>query len=223
MSKQFLLRWAALPCATLALAAMAATTLAAEPGPEAARLNCFTHPDGTTYFALSLQPPAAASVAGPRDVVDRRQHVRRREGRISREGVGGVAIGGRQLGSRGPRATDRGRLDGGPLDQGFCRSQQCGMERGGGGPGPADTAGLQRHGEGPFHGGPQFRRGQPRAGGPLHRRRQQPREPLERGEVSAIGRLAGRPTDSRERLRRGAERGQAIAWRSGRANGRRRG
>ena len=69
MSKQFLLRWAVLPCATLAAAALAATTLAAEPGPEAARLNCFTHPDGTTYFALSLQPPAAASVAGPHDVV----------------------------------------------------------------------------------------------------------------------------------------------------------
>ena len=47
---------------------LAVTAVHAQPGPEAARLDCFVHPDGNSYFALSL-PPVAAAAAGPRDVV----------------------------------------------------------------------------------------------------------------------------------------------------------
>jgi hypothetical protein len=68
MSK-YVLRWIAFSCATLAMVALAVTTVYAQSGQEAARLDCFVHPDGTSYFALSLQPPAAAPVAAPHDVV----------------------------------------------------------------------------------------------------------------------------------------------------------
>ena len=45
------------------------TTFSAPPESEKARLDCFVHPDGSSYFALSVQPPAAEAMAGPRDVV----------------------------------------------------------------------------------------------------------------------------------------------------------
>ena len=57
MSK-FFLRCIVLPCLALVAVLLAVTTLNAQPGPEAARLDCFAHPNGSSYFALSLQPPA---------------------------------------------------------------------------------------------------------------------------------------------------------------------
>jgi hypothetical protein len=68
MSK-FLLRSVVLPCAILVAVLSAVTTLNAQSAPEKARLDCFVHPDGSSYFALSVQPPAALAAAGPRDVV----------------------------------------------------------------------------------------------------------------------------------------------------------
>ncbi len=68
MSK-FVLRWIVFSCATLVTVALAVTTVYAQSGQEAARLDYFVHPDGTSYFALSLQPPAAAPVAAPHNVV----------------------------------------------------------------------------------------------------------------------------------------------------------
>ena len=66
---KFRLRSIVLLCLVLVAVLSAVTTLNAQPGPEAARLDCFSHPDGSNYFALSLQPPAAPVVVAPRDVV----------------------------------------------------------------------------------------------------------------------------------------------------------
>ncbi|MGO8690547.1 MAG: hypothetical protein ACLQLG_13070 [Thermoguttaceae bacterium] len=63
------LRRIVLPCLTLVAVLSAVTTLNAQPGPEAARLDCFDHPNGSSYFALSLRPPAVPTVFAPRDVV----------------------------------------------------------------------------------------------------------------------------------------------------------
>ncbi len=68
MSK-FVVRSTVLLCLTLVAVLSAVTTLNAQPGPEAARLDCFDHSNGSNYFALRLQPPAAPTVAAPRDVV----------------------------------------------------------------------------------------------------------------------------------------------------------
>ena len=68
MSK-FTLRWFGLPSAALVAFLLAVTAVHAQPGPEAARLVYYAHPDGAGYFALRLQPPQVASAASPRDVV----------------------------------------------------------------------------------------------------------------------------------------------------------
>ena len=162
MSKQFLLRWAALPCATLALAAMAATTLAAEPGPEAARLNCFTHPDGTTYFALSLQPPAAASVAGPRDVVivvstsaGEKDEYRAKELEALQSAVA-------SLGPEDRVQLIAADLTAVPLTKGFVAPNSAEWNEAAAALDQRTPLGSSDMEKAPFHGGPQFRRGQPR-------------------------------------------------------------
>jgi len=69
MFKDPFVRFAVLPLALTALALQVSETVGAEPGPEAVRLERFTHPDGTNYFAVGLKPDAATPVAGPRDVL----------------------------------------------------------------------------------------------------------------------------------------------------------
>ena len=164
MSKQFLLRWAVLPCATLA-AALATTTLAttlmaAEPGPEAARLNCFTHPDGTTYFALSLQPPAAASGRRAARRGDRRQHRGGREGRIPRKELEALQAAVAHLGPEDRVQLVAADLTAVPLTKGFVAPNGAEWN--------AAVAALNERTplgssdmEKAFHGGPQLRRGQP--------------------------------------------------------------
>jgi len=65
-------RGAVLPLAVLALSmgvfALPGAGRAAEPSLEAARLDCYTHADGTNYFGLAVKPSAAPS-AGGRDLV----------------------------------------------------------------------------------------------------------------------------------------------------------
>jgi tetratricopeptide (TPR) repeat protein len=68
MFSQFVVRGAWLPLAALILIAVASPVLAAQPA-DAAKLDRFTHPDGTNYYALSLMPTGVAPAAGPRDVV----------------------------------------------------------------------------------------------------------------------------------------------------------
>ncbi|MBN2216822.1 MAG: hypothetical protein JW719_05565, partial [Pirellulales bacterium] len=58
-----------LPLAVLAACATCTMALGAESGSEAARLNVFSHPDGATYFALSLKPTVEAAVPDGTDVV----------------------------------------------------------------------------------------------------------------------------------------------------------
>ncbi|MFH1922447.1 MAG: hypothetical protein ABIP48_21510, partial [Planctomycetota bacterium] len=69
MSKRSPLRLALLPAATMAVALAVTNLPGAEPSPEAARLDGFTHTDGANYFALSLKPAQTAPAPGPRDVV----------------------------------------------------------------------------------------------------------------------------------------------------------
>ena len=69
MSRQSIMRRGVLMGAGMVVAFSAMTIYGAELGQEAARLDCFSHPDGTNYFALSLKPAVAAPVAEPRDVV----------------------------------------------------------------------------------------------------------------------------------------------------------
>ena len=79
MSKQFLLRWAVLPCATLAAAALAATTFAAEPGPrQSAQLFHASRRDDV--LRLELAAAGGRRRRSPQRG-HRRQHSRRREGR----------------------------------------------------------------------------------------------------------------------------------------------
>ena len=68
MFKRFLVRSVVLPCAMAALCILAAGVVAAESSPEAARLDRFSHPDGASYFALSLSP-SVEPATGPRDLV----------------------------------------------------------------------------------------------------------------------------------------------------------
>ena len=68
MSKHLILRCTVWTLATLVAAMLAVTAWGAGPGGEAARLDSFSGPDGTNYFALSLKP-AALPASGPRDVV----------------------------------------------------------------------------------------------------------------------------------------------------------
>ena len=68
MSK-FLLRSMVLPCLALVTVCSAVTASTPSRRLQKARLDCFVHPDGSSYFALSVQPPAAVAAAGPRDVV----------------------------------------------------------------------------------------------------------------------------------------------------------
>ena len=53
------MRWLALPLATMSAAALLAAAQNVEPSGEAARLEGFSRPDGTNYFALSLRAIAA--------------------------------------------------------------------------------------------------------------------------------------------------------------------
>jgi len=69
MLKNPFVRLAVLPLALTALVLQVNDSVGAEPSPEAARLDHFTHPDGTNYFAVTLKPDAVAPAAGPRDVV----------------------------------------------------------------------------------------------------------------------------------------------------------
>ncbi|NQU20353.1 MAG: VWA domain-containing protein, partial [Candidatus Nealsonbacteria bacterium] len=69
MSKQIPFRSAVVPVAILAAAVLATCSMGAASGAEAARLDTFTHPDGTNFFALSLKPQAAAPAAAAHDVV----------------------------------------------------------------------------------------------------------------------------------------------------------
>src|SRR5579871_4513323 len=67
------LRGTSLPRASLSLSSLLAVALAMTTqspllGREAARLNTFTQPDGTNFFALELKPSVPAA-AGPREVV----------------------------------------------------------------------------------------------------------------------------------------------------------
>ena len=62
-------RLALLPLAAVAVALLAANVMGAEPGPEAARLDSFTHPDGANYFALSLRPAEGVPAPAAHDVV----------------------------------------------------------------------------------------------------------------------------------------------------------
>jgi len=62
-------RLALLPALAVAAALLAANVMGAEPGPEAARLDSFAHPDGANYFALSLRPAEGVPAAGAHDVV----------------------------------------------------------------------------------------------------------------------------------------------------------
>ena len=50
MSK-VILRCFALSFATVVAVMLAVTAVLAQAGPEAARLDCFVHPDGSSYFA----------------------------------------------------------------------------------------------------------------------------------------------------------------------------
>ncbi len=68
MCKQFLVRSAVLPYAIAALCILAAGAVAAESNSEAARLDRFSHPDGASYFALSLSP-SVEPATGPRNLV----------------------------------------------------------------------------------------------------------------------------------------------------------
>ena len=68
MSKSTLVRWAALPLLTVVCGFVNHVALGAAPGPIAARIETFSHPDGANFFALSLKPGELAPSAGPRDV-----------------------------------------------------------------------------------------------------------------------------------------------------------
>ena len=70
MSRHTSLRLALLPFVTVAAAALVVgTVVSAEPSPEAARLDSFSHPDGANYFALSLKPNVSPPAAEAHDVV----------------------------------------------------------------------------------------------------------------------------------------------------------
>ena len=69
MSKHSPFRLALLPVAAMAVAFLATGTMGAEPGPEAARLDSFTHADGANYFALSLTPGDDVPATAASDVV----------------------------------------------------------------------------------------------------------------------------------------------------------
>ncbi|MGA2069512.1 MAG: hypothetical protein ABSG86_31460, partial [Thermoguttaceae bacterium] len=68
MSKSLVLRWVALPLAAVGVAALFVAAQNVEPSGEAARMEGFSQPDGTNYFAVSLRA-APAPAPGPRDVV----------------------------------------------------------------------------------------------------------------------------------------------------------
>src|SRR3989304_4714632 len=69
MSNPFLVRLAHSMRAALALALLIQCAVGAEPSPEAARLDTYAHPDGTTYFALSLRPGVIPPARTAPDVV----------------------------------------------------------------------------------------------------------------------------------------------------------
>jgi len=69
MSKRSPLLLASLPVALVAVTLAVTGVMGGEPGPEAARLDAFTHADGANYFALSLKPDQSVPAAGPHDVV----------------------------------------------------------------------------------------------------------------------------------------------------------
>ncbi|MBN1591221.1 MAG: hypothetical protein JW888_17040, partial [Pirellulales bacterium] len=69
MSTHFPSRLAFLPLAMMVLWVMCMGVMGAEPSPEAARLDVFSHPDGATYFALSLKPAVEAGEPNGSDVV----------------------------------------------------------------------------------------------------------------------------------------------------------
>ncbi|MHB1037911.1 MAG: vWA domain-containing protein [Pirellulales bacterium] len=69
MSKHHPFLPAFLPAVTLAAAMLVSDATAAEPSPEAARLDSFTKPDGETFFALSLKAKLEAPAAGDHDIV----------------------------------------------------------------------------------------------------------------------------------------------------------
>ena len=68
MSKPRLFQWAWLPLLALGLL-VGNGGWGAEPGGEAARLDCYAHSDGVNYFALTLEPRGNLPAAGSRDIL----------------------------------------------------------------------------------------------------------------------------------------------------------
>ncbi len=71
MSKHLFVRSAVVFSAIgfLVIATAAPIVFGAEPVGKSAKLDCFSHPDGANYFALSLKPSAGIEAAAPHDVV----------------------------------------------------------------------------------------------------------------------------------------------------------
>ncbi len=70
MAKKHLIRWAVILSAAILSATMLAySPAAAYAGSIESRMDSFTNPDGTNYFAVSLKPEGIAAADGPRDVI----------------------------------------------------------------------------------------------------------------------------------------------------------
>ncbi|MGD0517973.1 MAG: hypothetical protein ABSA26_10605, partial [Thermoguttaceae bacterium] len=70
MTEKHLIRWTViLSAAILSVTMPVHNQAAANDGSITARMDSFTNPDGTNYFALSLKPEGIAAGAGPRDVL----------------------------------------------------------------------------------------------------------------------------------------------------------
>ncbi len=142
MSK-FVLGCVVFSCATMVALMLAVTAVQAQPASEAARLDCFVHPDGNTYFALSLPPVAAAATSGPRDVVILVSTSASQEGDYRSKAFEALQAAVAGLG-RGDRvrliATDLNAI---PLSKGFVSPQSGEWTAGAGGVECADAVGLQ--------------------------------------------------------------------------------
>jgi tetratricopeptide (TPR) repeat protein len=70
MSKNIHVHWVLFSLVLIALCGLThQTAMGADTNPLAAQVTTFSHPDGSTYFALSLKPNVSAVSTNPRDVV----------------------------------------------------------------------------------------------------------------------------------------------------------
>ncbi len=69
MAKQALFRWTVASATLMVVAFLTTGVMAADPSPQAAQLDTFTHADGASYFVMKLKPAGAMPAAGPCNVV----------------------------------------------------------------------------------------------------------------------------------------------------------